>query len=93
MEADETVHLRVAKVLRTMEYSAMILLLTALISRFFHFKYSIAGIIGGISLIVIAPEAGVITIAAVSISTKNKRNLAAAVAILLIYALALVTSL
>lgn len=93
MEADETLPIRVAKVLRTMEYSALILLVAALSSRLFHFKYSLAGVIGGIALIVIAPEIGVITIAAVSITTKNKRNLAAAIAILLIYALAVVTSL
>ena len=93
MILSDTIHIRVAQVLRIIVYVALAIISLSLILEISGIKYSSEGVIGGISLVVAAPLSGVITVLIVSISTGNKRNLATSAAILLIFILALAVSL
>jgi len=92
LKDNDTIHLRIAQVLRVLEYSALAVILASLGLEFMNIKRAVIGAIAGIGLIVFAPITGIIAIAVISFLSKDYKYLAASVIILLIFITAFLVS-
>lgn len=92
MKDNDTIHLRIAEVLRSVEYSALSLILLALGLRLLDIDCAFLAANTGIGLIVFAPVTGILAVAVISFINKNYRYMMLSLSILLIFTIAVAVS-
>ncbi len=92
LKDDDTVHLRIAQILRILEYSALALILLSLGLYLFNIDKAVIGAKAGIGLIVFAPVTGIIATAVISFLNRSYKYMMLSLFILLIFILAVVVS-
>jgi len=85
MRSSDTVHLRIARVLRLSAYIALILILSSIIFKSLNFRIAVYVAAAGIGLIIASPLLGVIAAGIIALKIKNLKFFFAAVSILLIF--------
>jgi len=85
MRSSDTVHLRIARILRLSAYTALILILCSIILKLLDISIAAYVAATGIGLIIASPLLGVIAAAIIALQIKNIKFLFAAISILLIF--------
>jgi hypothetical protein len=85
MPSSDTIHLRIARVLRLSAYLALILILFSIILKSLNLPVAVYAAAAGIGLIIASPLLGVIAAAVIALKIRNLKFFFAAVSILLIF--------
>jgi hypothetical protein len=93
MKSSDTVHLRIAQVLRVSFYSALSLMILSVVMKSLEIKAALIVATAGIGLIILGPMFGVIAAAIIALSLKNLRFFFAAIIILAIFIIAFLVGL
>jgi uncharacterized membrane protein len=92
LKDSDTIHIRIAQILRALEYVALSLILISFGLKSLKIEDAIYGVLAGIGLSIAAPISGIIAIAVFSWNSRNYRYLAASLLILLFFIIAVVAS-
>ena len=93
MKDNDTIHIRIAQILRAMEYTALIAILFALGLSFFNNDKAILGAKAGIGLIILAPVTGIIAVCVISLLSRSYKYTVASILILTIFIIAVLVNL
>jgi hypothetical protein len=88
LKDSDTIHVRIAQILRALEYAALIVILFSLALKFINYDKAIIGAKAGIGLIIFAPVTGIIAIGVIAFLSKSYRYFMTSLLILLILLIA-----
>ncbi|UCE66932.1 MAG: hypothetical protein JSU85_02665 [Candidatus Zixiibacteriota bacterium] len=92
MKDNNTLSLRIAQILRILEYSALTLILLSLGLYLFNIDKALIGAKAGIGLIVFAPVTGILATAVIFFLNRSYKYMTLSLFILLIFIIAVVVS-
>ena len=93
MKENDTIHIRIAQLLRALEYTALIIIALSIALNFVKIDRAFYVAKAGIGLIIFAPIAGVIAVLVISIKSRDAKYIFASSFILLIFAISVVIGL
>ena len=93
MKDSDTIQVRIAQMLRALEYTALIILLISLVLRFLDSERALPAAKAGIGLVIFAPVAGIIAVGIISLASRSYKYVVISLMILLIFVIAVVVNL